>query len=145
MEVTFGAVGDFISIGLIIKDIVTALNDNRGSARDYRELIESLDLLERALKEINGIHTDPDLSGQLGELKTAASDTARQITRALTEFRQKIAKYSDCLSGTGSGNLFKDAMKKVQWKLDEKDIHKFRTEVECYTQSLRILLHATTM
>ncbi|KAH6975231.1 hypothetical protein BKA56DRAFT_675286 [Ilyonectria sp. MPI-CAGE-AT-0026] len=138
MEVTFGAVGDFISIGLIIRDIVTALNDSRGSAWDYRELIESLDLLERSLKEIYRIYSDPDLSGDLGGLRTAASDTARQITRALTEFRQKIAKYAGCLSGAGSGNLFKDAMRKVQWKLDEKDIHKFRTEIECYTQSLRM-------
>ena len=39
---TFGSVGDIISICLIVKDLVAALNDSAGSTVEYREVIREL-------------------------------------------------------------------------------------------------------
>ncbi|KAJ3525708.1 hypothetical protein NM208_g11523 [Fusarium decemcellulare] len=145
MEVTFGAVGDFISVILVIRDIITALNDSRGSTRDYLELTESLQVLEKALKEVDEVFKDPRAPKELESLRLVALDTARQITRRATEFRERMKKYAHSLSHGGSGNPIKDTVRKLQWKLDEGDISKFRGEIVGYTASLNILLHATTM
>ncbi|KAH7144342.1 hypothetical protein B0J13DRAFT_635422, partial [Dactylonectria estremocensis] len=142
MEVTFGAVGDFISVALIIRDIVNALNDSRGSSRDFQELVQSLNVMKKALEELEGVLSDPRAPNELDSLRSVALDTARQITCRLTEFRQKINKYSTSLVRNGSGNIIKDAVKKIQWKLDEEDVSKFRGEIAGYTASLKILLHA---
>lgn len=53
MEVTFGSVGDFLSVILIIREVITAFNDSRGSTRDFLELTQSLEILEAALKELD--------------------------------------------------------------------------------------------
>ncbi|KAH7140853.1 hypothetical protein EDB81DRAFT_66730 [Dactylonectria macrodidyma] len=145
MEVTFGAVGDFISVVVIIRDILSALNDSRGSSRDFRELTQSLKVMEKALEELHGVFNDPRVPIELDSLQSVALDTARQITCRLTEFRQKIDKYSTSLAHNGSGNPIKDTVKKIQWKLEEGEVSKFRGEIAGYTASLKILLHAVTV
>lgn len=56
-----------------------------------------------------------------------------------------MKKYAHSLSPDGLGNRIKDTLRKVQWKLDEGDVDKFRGEIAGYTASLKILLHAKTM
>ncbi|KAH6887115.1 hypothetical protein B0T10DRAFT_461566 [Thelonectria olida] len=56
-----------------------------------------------------------------------------------------MTKYAPSLSQTGSGNKMKDALRKIQLKLDEGDINKFRGEIMGYSASLEIILHATTV
>ncbi|KAF4986960.1 hypothetical protein FDECE_15678 [Fusarium decemcellulare] len=145
MEVTFGAFGDFVSVILIIRDIITALNDSRGSTRDFLELTESLQVLEKALQELDEVFKDPRAPNELESLRLFALGTARQINHRATEFRERMKKYAHSLSHSGSGNPIKDTVRKLQWKLDEGDINKFRGELVGYTASLNILLHATTM
>ncbi|KAK7398012.1 hypothetical protein QQX98_012620 [Neonectria punicea] len=116
-----------------------------GSSRDFQELAQSLQLLEKTLKELDDVFKDARLPTELDGLRLAALDTVRQITQRATEFQKGIRKYARSLSHTGSGNIIKDAVRKVQWKLDEGDVHKFRGEITGYTASLKILLHATTM
>jgi len=54
MEValTFGAVG------LLIKDIVSALDELRGSAKSYRELIEGITLLGQVVEQAAQVYQD---------------------------------------------------------------------------------------
>ncbi|KAK0717848.1 hypothetical protein B0T26DRAFT_751856 [Lasiosphaeria miniovina] len=46
LGLTFGAVGDFISIAGLVRDIVLALDSCRGSSKEYRDLVESIELLD---------------------------------------------------------------------------------------------------
>lgn len=42
MPITFGSVGDVISVCLLIKDLVKTLDDSRGSSAEYQEVIREL-------------------------------------------------------------------------------------------------------
>ena len=53
MPITFGSVGDIISVCLLIKDLVDALNDCQGSAYDYQQLVREVRSLERVLLQVN--------------------------------------------------------------------------------------------
>jgi len=150
MEValTFGAVGDFISTGLLIKDIVSALDELRGSAKSYRELIEGITLLGQVVEQAAQVYQDsqPSALDGLEDLVPIANATTVQICTSLQGFRDRIsAKYSQSLVGGGSGNLLKDVSKKIQWRVEEKDVEKFRTEILGYTTSMKLLLEVTTV
>ncbi|KAH7395284.1 hypothetical protein DE146DRAFT_721709 [Phaeosphaeria sp. MPI-PUGE-AT-0046c] len=53
MPITFGSVGDIISVCLLVKDLVDALDKARGSKAEYRSLIRELWILDRSLLEID--------------------------------------------------------------------------------------------
>jgi hypothetical protein len=42
MPITFGSVGDIISISLLVKDAMKALDDSRGSGGEYQGVIREL-------------------------------------------------------------------------------------------------------
>lgn len=52
MSVTFGSVGDIISVCLIVKDLVDALDKSRGSSAEYQAVIRELWSLDRALLQV---------------------------------------------------------------------------------------------
>lgn len=147
MEValTFGAVGDLISIALLAKDIVAALNDSRGSAKEYRDLIQSLVTLDEIVQSIEKILSETDFGGIFDDLRPIAQRATEQTHQCLDRFRTKICKYGPSLAEGGSGNVFKDVARKIQWKLEEKDVERFRAELAGHTSSLKLLLEITQM
>jgi hypothetical protein len=46
LSATFGSVGDFLSISILVKDLLLALDDSRGSSRDYQEVVRKLYILD---------------------------------------------------------------------------------------------------
>jgi hypothetical protein len=142
---TFGAVGDFISIGLLIREIVSALDDARGSAKEYRGLIQSLNILNDTLTEVDKAFDGASQVSDLATLRALGRRIAGQIKTSLTDFQAKIHKFGPSLSQNGSGNFIKDVARKVQWRLEEKDVEKFRAEIGGYSGSLQILLESTVV
>lgn len=53
--VTFGSVGDINSLCIVIKDVVEALDDSKGSSAEYRGIIRELRALERVLLEVESL------------------------------------------------------------------------------------------
>lgn len=148
MEValTFGAVGDFLSIALLIKDIIAALDECRGSAKAYGELIEEINLLQKNVDQIERIFKAPDLSDGFQDLNAIAQTTITQTRKCLKGFCARVRrKYGENLAEGGSGNVFKDVTRKIQWKLEEKEVEKFRSDVMAYRMSLEMFLQVTTM
>ncbi|KAM5386445.1 hypothetical protein ACJZ2D_000408 [Fusarium nematophilum] len=127
MEVAFafGAVGDFIA--------------------EYRDVVQALATLRKALEEVEYIYRDPKLSDDFKDLCTIALRTVEQVRQCLEGFRNQIRKYGPGLADGGTGNLFKDVARKIQWKLEEKDVDKFRADVAGSTISLKVLLEVTTV
>lgn len=50
--ITFGSVGDIITIGQIALQLAQALSDWRGSAKEYRSLIKELQTFDQALLQV---------------------------------------------------------------------------------------------
>ena len=57
---SFGSVGDFIAITLLIKDVINALDDATGSRSEYQQLIRELLSLEKAFLEVGLLCQTPD-------------------------------------------------------------------------------------
>ncbi|KAF4485019.1 hypothetical protein CGGC5_v007122 [Colletotrichum fructicola Nara gc5] len=110
MEFTlaFGAVGDFIAVLELIKNIAAALDDSCGSRKEYRGVAQSLKILE------------------IG-------------------FCDKIRKFGPSFANHGTNNVLRDAARKVQWRLEEKEIEKFREELLRHAISMNTLLELTTL
>jgi len=50
--ITFGSVGDIISVGELAWNIAKALNRTRGSANEYQSLTKELELFNKALLQV---------------------------------------------------------------------------------------------
>ncbi|PTD09117.1 hypothetical protein FCULG_00011064 [Fusarium culmorum] len=155
---TAGAVGDFLSIAVLIKDIIAALDDSRGSAKQYRELVQQLNTLDQTLDTIQQTLKDPRVTHSLEFISGIVLDTVANIKKCLVDFLGQISKYEPALgisapvnkaSLTGAWmNIQRKAnsnFRKVQWKLNEKDINKFCAEVMGYTMALEMALGVITL
>lgn len=142
---TFGAVGDFLSIALLIKDIVSALDDYRGSVKEYQDLVNGLVILQETVHEVAKVYSDEKLPSGVSDLSPIALRNIQQIQQCLAGFRDQIRKYGPSLAERGTGNVFKDVVRKVQWKLEEKDVNKFRAELIGHNMSLKVLLEVTAV
>lgn len=142
---SFGSVGDFLSIGILIKDVIVALDDCRGSSRKHQKLRQGLVLLEETINLVQRAFHNPELVVP-DDISTSATGLISQICQSVTTFKsQKLEKYSASFSPGGSGNSFKDAARKIQFKFDEEDIEKFQGEIREYKELLIILLNLSVM
>lgn len=147
MPVTFGSVGDIIAVCLLVKDLVAALDNARGSKAEYQSLKRELHILERVLLEIelfcqaHGGGGTPELDALCVTAK-AAVDRCKELVR---DFLDRIKKYDsrfreNSVSGTSS-NIFKESALKVRWRAIEGDaVQKFRVEIAGTSSSLQMLL-----
>lgn len=146
MDPTFGSFGDFLSIAALIKDIVEALNDSRGSSKKYQELINGLGILNTAMEQVRQLCTSQRFLADIeSTLVTALEQAVAKVWQSLEDFHAKIWKYSASLSPGGSGNVVKDAFRKIQYKLEEKDVQDFHQEILEYKTSLELLLQLAQM
>lgn len=141
---TFGAVGDFIALSVLIKDIIGALDDCRGSSKVYQDLVQSLVILDSTLGEVDQVFRDPRHATFAQRLCATAQESVRQINDALQSFHDKLKKFRPSLGPGGSGNRLKDAARKIQFKMDEKDINSVKGDIQEYKMTLSLLLDTLT-
>ena len=146
MPVTFGAVGDVIAVVLLIKDLVAALNDCRGSAYNFQLLVQQLQSLERALIEVDLLVKKHAASPGLSALCCAVGEAAGHCQNSAKSFYEKVKKYQQSLKPHGSGNFLKDTTRKIQFQiLDRKDIDEFYGQVTAHVSSLNLLMITWSM
>ncbi|KAG9383509.1 hypothetical protein A1F94_005420 [Pyrenophora tritici-repentis] len=95
MSVTFGSVGDIISVCLLVKDLVTALDKARGSKAEYQAAIRDLWILERVLLEIELITKQhgSEATPELRSLWETANQAVSRCVRLISDFLARIRKY----------------------------------------------------
>ena len=141
MPITFGSVGDIISLSLLIKDLVKCLDESRGAPAEYQAVVRELWSLDHALLEVELLLRSCKPLGDLNELWNTADRCAEQCRKCIVNFQSKIKKYQRALKGGGTGNLIRDTTTKIRWHISEKDdLAKFRAEVTALSSSLNLLL-----
>lgn len=141
MPITFGSVGDIISVCLIVKDLIDALDKSRGSASEYQEIIRELRCLERSLLEVEKLSREFDSSVQLNALCVTAKYTIDKCRSSVDGFFGKIRKYEKYLREEGSGNVMKDSTMKMKWQiLRSSELAKFRVEVIAHYLSINAFI-----
>ncbi|CAJ2511261.1 Uu.00g068860.m01.CDS01 [Anthostomella pinea] len=132
---TFGDFGDFISISLLINDLIRALSDSRGSTAEYQTLAQELCLLNTALLQMPELQALRDLS-----LKTA-----QECRNQIQTFSAKINKYETTLGSGSGGSAVKTAARKIQWLTEKSDVSRFRAEIMGQRNAISLLLATTSM
>ncbi|RMZ71352.1 vegetative cell wall gp1 [Pyrenophora seminiperda CCB06] len=141
MSVTFGSVGDIISVCLLVKDLVIALDKTRGSKAEYQATIRELWILDRALLEID-LLTRQHGSGATPELRSLCETAKQAVSRCqelVSDFLARIRKYDSAFDGKGS--KLKEAAMGIRWRVEEKDaLEQFRVNIVGTSSSLQLLL-----
>ncbi len=146
MPVTIGSIGDIISIGLLIKDIVKCLDNTRGSSAEYQAVTRELWTLDHALLEVELLFSSSKQSSQLSALSETSQPCAERCRQCLTAFKERVNKFHVGLREGGSGSRIRDVASKIRWSLSEKEyLAKFRTEINAHSLALNLLLTTITM
>ena len=141
MPITFGSVGDIISVSLLIKDLVKCLDKSRGSSSEYQAAIRELRSLDHALLEAELLLQSCKQSMELSDLCNSANRCAEQCRKCIVDFRDKTKRYQRALQGGGTGNLVRDTTAKIRWHVSERDdLTKFRAVITTHCLSLNMLL-----
>ncbi|KAF2432928.1 hypothetical protein EJ08DRAFT_584590 [Tothia fuscella] len=142
MPITFGAVGDIISVSLIVKDLLLALDKSRGSSAEYEGIVRELLVLDTALLRVDQLSRTRDATPQLHALYETARQTVQKCRESVDKFKDRNKKFDVFLAGGGSGNWGRDTARKIQWKASGRDeeVVKFRAEISGYTNSIHLLL-----
>ncbi len=147
MSLTCSSVGDIISVSLLVKVLVIALDDARGSSAEYQSIIRELYFLDSALLRVEQLQRTSAPSPEIEALRDTAHRTVEKCRECIQPIQDSIAKYKKSLSPTGSGSTMKDAARKIQWKAEGKheEVAKFRAELTGYTESINMLLSTMSM
>jgi hypothetical protein len=140
--ITFGSVGDIISVSLLVKDLLVALDSSRGSAAEYQAIVGELNLLDRALLQVEALSRTREKTSEAKAAYQTAEDVIEKCRETLDKFKTRIKKYNFSLSAGGCGFVVKDAVRKIQWKASNKDeeIAKLRAELSGYTDTINLLI-----
>lgn len=138
MASAFGfSAGDFISGINLVQHIVRALNDSKGSSKEYLQVIAELRSIESALLQIKSQQE----SIVKVEQKQALSQAVQECDNSMKNFLESLTQYHGHLSTVGSGNRCKDALRKVQWRLCKADeLASFRSCLSSHVQSIQMIL-----
>lgn len=141
MPVTFGSVGDIISVSLLIKDFVKCLDESRGSSAEYQAVTRELWSLDHALLEVESLLRSCKLSVEFSGLCTTANLCAEQCRKCIVDFRDKTKRYQRALQGESKRRLLRDTAAKVRWQVSAKDdLAKFRAEITMHWSSMNMVL-----
>ena len=144
MPITFGSVGDIISLSLLIKDLVKSLDNSRGSSADYQAVIRELWSLDHALLEVEALVRSCEQTVQLNALNATVNQCAEQCRKCVANFHEHVRKFGRGLQPGGSGSRIRDTASKVRWQISEKeDLAKFRAEIHAHCFSINMLLTTT--
>ncbi|KAH7069095.1 hypothetical protein BKA63DRAFT_520631 [Paraphoma chrysanthemicola] len=140
MVVGFGfSVGDFIATLNLVATIIDALRSASHSASVFRDLLNELLNLERALIQVKHIELDDSQRFEQIALYQAAS----QCQRSIDGFWNKIQEYQPHFSRTATTSSVKDAWMKIKWTMcEKKEVDGFRAEIQAHTSSILVLLGA---
>ncbi|KAJ3547069.1 hypothetical protein NM208_g1698 [Fusarium decemcellulare] len=139
MEVTFGAVGDFISIGVLIKDFIDLLDDSRGSAWEYKSLKQQLTFLRQNLDLAKRSYDEYYNAPEFRDIRDTLESVVDEAERRLEQIAIKVQKYTSTLSQGSTQRTIKRVARKVQWSLEKKETEKFLLDLNRYTSIIQSL------
>jgi len=146
MLISFGSVGDIIAICLLVKELVVALDESKGSATEYREVLLELRALERALHKVEMLSKSHASTVKLNALYATARKAALDCRQPVEAFFNRIKKYGSSLDVGASRKSIRNTAMKIRWQVSQKDeISRFRAVVSAHSSSINMLLATVTL
>ncbi|KAJ4147159.1 hypothetical protein LMH87_001704 [Akanthomyces muscarius] len=148
MEValTFGSLGDIIALCQLAIQLGRAVGVGgvaaRGeSGKEYQKLRNDLDLFIAILTEVVATYQQHELSPHLQGLDRVSQSVVEKCTTLIQDMLGHLtSRYGSCLSVQGSGWMMRDAYKRVEWCVREKErIQNLRNGLQEGVQTLSLL------
>lgn len=143
MPITFGSVGDIISLSILIKDLVRSLDNSRGSPAEYQAVIRELWGLDHALLEVEVLFRSCEQTVYLRALRVTVNECVEQCRNCIVKFHEQIKKFEKSLQSGGSDSFIRDIAMKIRWQVSKDDLAKFRAEINAHCFSINMLLTTT--
>lgn len=127
----------------LIGHIVVELSKHGRSSSEYQELLLELDLLDRALKQVQSLvpaaHDDVRRLASIRALATTCK-------LPLAAFLNKIEKFDNKLgTWTAGKNRFAGFPRRMQWSLMfQQDVKDLRAKLAAHVQTITLLLMTQT-
>lgn len=139
--ITFGSVGDIISVCLIVQSIAKALSDSRGSASEFRVLMGELESSTAALKQVQHLVTaHPKVTD--AESLYKAVESCRECLEAIAS---KISKFKASLQADSSQNIAVRTFWKLRWQNQNTQVIEWRHQVSVQYAELHLQLSTFEM
>jgi len=150
MPITVSSVGDIISLCILVKDLIAALDEARGSVADYQEIRRELWALEQALREVDLISRTEVNTPEINALFETVRPAAENCRRCVETFLARIEGYTSFEEGQtrreGLKKVVLHASRKIGGMAFQKDaVMKFRAEIGAHSGSINILLNMATV
>ena len=146
MPITFGSVGDIITLSLLIKNLAKSLDESRGASAEFQAITRELLSLEHALSQVEEVFTTCNSSGDLNALDRTANRCVQQCRECIMKYKERTKKFGGILQFGGSGNIFKDTTSKLRWQAFEKDdLPSFRVELHAHCMFINMLLTSAAL
>lgn len=146
MPITFGSVGDIITLSLLIKNLAKSFDDSQGASAEYQAITRELTSLEHALSQVEEVFKTSDHSGNLSALDRTANQCVEQCRESITKYKERTKKFERSLQAGGSRNILRDTTSKLRWQAFEKDdLPKFRVELHTHCVFINMLLTSAAM
>ncbi|KAK7984494.1 hypothetical protein PG989_011896 [Apiospora arundinis] len=120
---TFGSFGDIITTAQLVWRLAQALSDSRGSAPEFRELVNELNLFYGALYELTRFWQSRAQTAELQrlalEIQQVADDCRCMIESFLAKGHKRYGK--SFLKPKDASKSFSDSIKRIRWASLEKD------------------------
>lgn len=140
-SVTFGSVGDIITVCLLAKSIAKALDDSRGSSAEYQGLVTEIRSLERSLLEVELFTRSWRDASSSVSLQHECSKLVNDCRKTLETFRDYLKKYDSSLSTSAHEGFLRRAGNKIKWQLLAKDtVSRFRSELAGHSNALNMMM-----
>jgi hypothetical protein len=142
---TFGAVGDFISIGTLIARISQALNDSRGSKAEYQTVVQELHALKTGLTHVEELYQRLPRSPELLNLRVTGELSTQRCQDQIEAFLNEINKYEAALSPQTSKNGVTKAVAKIRWMCNRDSLRQLKEGLMGCCDTMNIHLSTITM
>ncbi|KAH6860840.1 hypothetical protein BKA58DRAFT_322802 [Alternaria rosae] len=124
---SFGfAVGDFITIGKLVKETISCLRSVGRAELEYQELVRDLKALDTSLQYLGHIDNDMNASAHISPIKTATTTCRLR----LEGFLSRVQKYERSMGSTKHASTLRTTSDKLGWHFGQKDqIEQLRRDI----------------
>ena len=146
MPITFGSVGDIISLSLLVKAVAKSLDASRGASVEYQTVISELETLDTVILQVEYLFQTCEQTAELNALRVTANQCAEQCRKCILRFREQTKIYHNNLGAESTGGFVKNAGWKIRWSIIEKEkVVDFRAQMVAHSSALGALLTTAGM
>lgn len=140
VALTFGALGDIVSLWQILNGVLRALRDRGGSLKGYEKLVNGVSAFQVLLSQVSKL----ELGDFPLEFRNALKLHLSLAEEAAKTFLSRIGGHHASLSA-GTGRRVRDSWRRLWWEPKEQDKKEFEDQMKSQVIAIGVLLSTGNM